>query len=1066
MDFSEEEFSEILKIFNDESDEITQRLTTTLIQIEKEPDNKEELINILFRDAHSLKGAARMVGFNYIQKLAHLIEDILGLAKDDELIINSEISDLLLKTIDYCKYLISNSVTMQKEFCDDNFNDYTESLQKVTSKFKEKNLLSEKSNSNNLDENKTYKNNLVQSNQTTLENLDLITDRTTSSNNIEKNLPDINFNDWQEIFACISELDFIIHQLLSYSENYKLIDIIKNFNRILKLFSENKLNDEVKKIEDILEKLNFIQQASGVLNKSDIEYLSCELTKIYDSLINKSKLSGFEIPIYNYISEEDNDNSLSSNDIKLDKNKNSFYFDNLIKKTIENLNLLKNNLDILPDIKNSIIEILDNQKNSEEKSNILNKVLELMNKIENSQKYPNNEIIDILTQSLISLESSLDGVIDNTLLDQRLTIANQMMDYSKNLPVSKNNQYLQNGNSKFQKLNDFISAYENSSIKTLRVDTDKLDKLVNQVSELISSKIKTKSELQELLNIQHNFESWQILSNKSLNYIKYYERKLSYGENKTDFDSIYNFIKQLFHLFKENTLKIHELTNQLSSLYRTIQDNEVKYNQIINEIEQMVRNIRVLPMATVFHTFPRMVRDISTQSGKEIELFILGSEITADKKIIEEIKSPLIHIIRNAIDHGIESPQERLNAQKSKVGKIYISAKHIENQIVIEVKDDGRGVNIAKIKEKVLKKNLLTQQEIESMSDEQIMNIIFWPGFSTGEKVTDISGRGIGLDVVQTKISQLNGKVSVTSTLGKGSNVKIELPTSMTTLKAFIFKINDQYFAISMSLISLVKFIKSEEIIKKENYSSIIINNEIIPIFNLASVLKIKVNYEKQEKMTVIIVESDNTKIGFIVDSIVGDKDIIHNKLPAPILKLNNISGITNLASGHLCLILNISGIIKNSFINNNKNNLLISANKNITSKVKLKKENEKINILFIDDSQTIQSFIKNLLKPIGYNIELASNGKEALSKLSQVRYDIIITDYEMPKINGYEFINRIKSDEMYHRIPIIVLTSIDDDQLREELIKTGVTSYLIKNSNTFKNLNNEIRKILDKQNE
>lgn len=1061
MDFSEEEFSEILKIFNDESDEITQRLTTTLIQIEKEPDNKDELLNILFRDAHSLKGAARMIGFNCIQKLAHLIEDILGLAKDNQLVINSEISDLLLKTIDYCKYLISNSVNMQKEFCDDDFNDYTESLQKVTSMFKEKNLLSEKSNSNNSDESKPYESKPVQNNDVPLNNSALTTDKVTSIENIEKKLPDINFNNWQEIFACISELDFIIHQLLSYSENYKLIDIIKNFNRILKLFSENKLNDEVKKIEAILEKLNFIQKASGVLNKSDIEYLSCELAKIYDSLINKSKLSGFEIPIYNY-----NYTSEENNDIKLDENKNNLYFDNLIKTTIENINLLKNNLDILPDIKNSIIEILNNQKNSEEKSNILNKVLELINKIDKSQKYPNNEIIDILTQSLISLESSLDGVIDNTLLDQRLTIANQMIDYSKNLPVSKNNQYLQNSNSKFQKLNDFISAYDNSSIKTLRVDTDKLDKLVNQVSELISSKIKTKSELQELLKIQHNFESWQIFSNKSLNYIKYYERKLSYGENKTDFDSISNFIKQLFHLFKENTLKVHELTNQLSSLYRTIQDNEVKYNQIINEIEQMVRNIRVLPMATVFHTFPRMVRDISTQSGKEIELFILGSEITADKKIIEEIKSPLIHIIRNAIDHGIETPQERLNAHKSKVGKIYISAKHIENQIVIEVRDDGRGVNLAKIKEKVLKKNLLTQQEIDSMSDEQIMNIIFWPGFSTGEKVTDISGRGIGLDVVQTKISQLNGKVSVTSTLGKGSNVKIELPTSMTTLKAFIFKIKDQYFAIPMSLISLVKFIKSEEIIKKENYSSIIINNEIIPIFNLASVLKIKVDYEKQEKMTVIIVESDNTKIGFIVDSIVGDKDIIHNKLPDPILKLNNISGITNLASGHLCLILNISGIIKNSFINNNKNNLLINANKDITSKVKLKKENEKINILFIDDSQTIQSFIKNLLKPIGYNIELASNGKEALSKLSQVRYDLIITDYEMPKINGYEFINRIKSDEMYHRIPIIVLTSIDDDRLREDLMNIGVTSYLIKNSDTFKNLNNEIRKILDKQNE
>ncbi|MEI3254902.1 MAG: ATP-binding protein [Candidatus Gastranaerophilaceae bacterium] len=330
-------------------------------------------------------------------------------------------------------------------------------------------------------------------------------------------------------------------------------------------------------------------------------------------------------------------------------------------------------------------------------------------------------------------------------------------------------------------------------MRTLRVDSKKLDRLVSQMGELIIGRIKHKKNISELENILSDLTEWRNFNHKSQSFIKYYDRKYINSEDAVDYSTLSVFSKQIFSIFQENSSKIIKLNNRILNLQKSLDEEDTKLNTIVTQLESMIKNIRVLPLATIFHMFPRMIRDISKDTGKDIELLISGSETSADKKVIEEIKAPLMHIIRNSIDHGIETPQERIAAGKSPKGKIYLIAKSMQNKIIIEIHDDGRGIDLQKIVNRALEKNMITQKEAQYLSAEQIMNIIFWPGFSTEQVVTELSGRGVGLDIVQTKISQLNGTVKVFSVPNQGTKITIELPISMSTLKAFIVECSSSF---------------------------------------------------------------------------------------------------------------------------------------------------------------------------------------------------------------------------------------------------------------------------------
>ena len=470
-------------------------------------------------------------------------------------------------------------------------------------------------------------------------------------------------------------------------------------------------------------------------------------------------------------------------------------------------------------------------------------------------------------------------------------------------------------------------------------------------------------------------------------------------------------------------------------------------------MESMVKNIRVLPISTVLHSFSRMVRDIANEKNKQIEFVIEDNDTSADKKIVEEIKTPLIHILRNAIDHGIEHPEERRAKGKNPMGKIMLCARQDDNKVILDVIDDGQGFNLNKIKDRALSHGFLTQEEIDAMSDEEIMNIIFWPGFTTGDSITSISGRGIGLDVVKTKISQLNGKVKIISEFGKGSCVHIEIPVTMTTLRVFLVKVSNQTFAIPIQVISTFILKQFEEISSNNGNLSIQHNGEIIPVYYLSDILKLQ-STERREKEIILIIESEQKKIGLIVDALFGDQDILQKKLAPPLYKVKNISGITNLASGELCLILNIQEMVKNIGTQADIN----SAPKVLTSDILSFKR-----ILVVDDSLTTRTMEKNILKAAGYITDEADDPFDAFNKLKLNHYDLIVSDISMPKMDGLEFLTRLKNDEMYADIPVVIVSSMVDKDISKQALALGAETCIAKNDFYQKSFLDIIAKLLMK---
>lgn len=809
--------------------------------------------------------------------------------------------------------------------------------------------------------------------------------------------------------ACFEIIDSIVPE----EESQDIVILKEEVEKIYEFFKNSNLYEVKTSLENILAKLDFVMNATNTFTISEILELRNELSyaaaKFTTSCI------------------ETEEGGLTFFDIA------------------EKISMLQGSSIYAKEIKDDIAQLKEgiDDQNIIEIINVINDILDFIS--ENSVQLEEQMMMTL--KGAVEYCASPNENIDNDLILQQLEIMKQLLElnYKKDTGVSEIKS-LSTQTSSANKSN------ASTEIKTLHVNAQKLDLLVNQLGELIITKIKTEKNLEKIDSIKNANEACQKDLLKTSNYLRYYNRKYLQSGNTDQYTGV--FVKQVFSLLLDITQNVSRTIYDLNSLYRASKEDDMKMRLIIDEMESMVKNIRVLPISTVFNSFSRMVRDIANEKGKDIDFEIEGKDTCADKKIIEEIKTPLIHILRNAIDHGIESKEERIANGKSPVGKILLSAKQDDNKVIIDVVDDGQGFNLEKIKDRAVSRGFLTQDDIDSMTDEAIMNIIFWPGFTTGDSITSISGRGIGLDVVKTKISQLNGKVKVISEFGKGSCVHIEIPVTLTTLRVFLVQISGQTFAIPIQVITTFILKNQNEIKTNNGVRSILFNGNIIPLYYLSDILELA-PAPRNEKETILIIEADDKTIGLVVDKLLGDQDILQKKLSPPLYKVKNISGITNLASGELCLILNMQDIMHYDF-----NKAMISANNQelLTSDVLSYKR-----ILIVDDSVTTRTMVKNILLNIGYMVDTVLDADEALVKLKLTHYDLIITDLTMPKIDGYEFIERLRNDEMYADIPIIVISSLPENQARKRLNKLSIAHYISKDNFDQADLAMQVKEILTK---
>ena len=355
---------------------------------------------------------------------------------------------------------------------------------------------------------------------------------------------------------------------------------------------------------------------------------------------------------------------------------------------------------------------------------------------------------------------------------------------------------------------------------------------------------------------------------------------------------------------------------QLEGLEVGASEVESNYNDSVEYLERIttslhdaVMKVRMVPVETVFNRFPRMIRDISRKLGKEMELVMSGEETELDRTVIDEIGDPLIHLLRNAADHGLETTEERVSLGKPRKGTIKLQAYQDGNSVMIVVEDDGKGINVNKVKNKAIDKGTITKEEAATMTEKEIIELLFRPSFSTAEKISDLSGRGVGLDVVKSKITALGGHVEVETEWGKGSKFIVRLPLTLAIIQALMISVADDKYAIPLSNIQNIEDVYKEDIKLVQNQEVIVVRDEIIPIIRLRDVLGLP-EEEDKDMMMGVIVKKGEKQVGFIVDSLIGQQEIVIKSLGKYLSGIDIIAGATILGNGEVALILDVNSLI------------------------------------------------------------------------------------------------------------------------------------------------------------
>ncbi len=865
MQYNPEELNEILNIYKAESDEIIQELNDGFLALEKNPQDKTPLKK-LFQLAHSLKGASRMINFKSVQDISHKLEDVLSYWKREDVIINIDSFQIIYEVCDYLNELVEKSVERKTDFQDKNLLVYI----------------------NKLD-------NFVKSDNT-VEEVNKVQDK---ENFLEQKSIDIK--------AFILELMFVIDKDNVEEDKEEVFLVIsEDIKQLSEIFAKTNYTEVKQKIALILAGLSSNNDFDFKVSKQNIIELKDLIYKLYKEL-NINSGENKQITIDQQSSSKEKEEINKEND---DINKE---FDFILS----NLQKIRYEKEFIKKVIN-IINIIVEKTKDKRIYLILNKTINILNLFLSKDVIIDNDCYMVILQCIylakrISLSEKEENLNNLNFLIQRLSVVEDMFNIEdiqpSSLEVHQSGSVLSQED--YSNIRKNLKTIDLQEIKTLRVDTSKLDNLISQTGELLINGIKTREHIIELSKINSKIVKWNAVSKKIINYLKYLEKKGFFNSELDDSASM--FYKRAQDFFVNNAEIINEINSDFAHLYNIISEDDNKLHQTAMEIETIAKGIRVLPLATLFHSFPRMMRDIARENNKKIDFIISGSDTTVDKKIIEEIKMPLIHILRNSVSHGIETPEQRAKNNKPETGIVKLTAKQLENNVIITIEDDGYGVDIEKVKEIALKKSLLTSEEISNISSEQLMKLLFLPGFSTEDSVNEISGRGIGLDVVKSKITNLNGDIIIDSILNKGCKVTIKLPLSMSTIKTFVLLVNNQKYAIPVNSIKFVKQISAEEIFRKNGFDCIIHEGHSVPVYFLSEVFGEVKNISENSIYTVIIIENQEKQAAYVIDKLLGDQEVFQKKLIPPILKIKNISGFTTLSTGEICLIINPFELIRNT---------------------------------------------------------------------------------------------------------------------------------------------------------
>lgn len=592
-------------------------------------------------------------------------------------------------------------------------------------------------------------------------------------------------------------------------------------------------------------------------------------------------------------------------------------------------------------------------------------------------------------------------------------------------------------------------------VDTIRVEPRKLDVLMTHAGELSVTNIRLAHRMGEIRDLAALAEDWGRDAAA--------QRSLLHGLSNGEPDGP---LKKLVQFHERGTARIERLEALLSRLTAAFREDHKRLEFIANELEEGIRTVRLLPLSTIFNLYPRMVRDIGRELGKDVELVIEGGDTPADKQIIEEMKDPLMHMIRNSVDHGLEPAELRRRRGKPAAGTVRLRAYQTATNIVIEVRDDGGGLDTEAIRQTALKRKLCREDELAAMTPEQVHALIFVPGFSTREFITDLSGRGVGMDVVRANVDRLKGSIKVDSVPAQGTCFRIRLPLTLATMRVLIVGSGGYAYAIPVESVHTAKLVAAEEVFPIEGRDAMSLDGQPVSLVPLADLLVVRrkrqarppaagqTSADEAARPCVILTDGAE-RVGFFVDALLDEQEVVLKPHRQALGRIPNVAGSTILGTGEVCIVLNPYDLIRSAA---NRTDLLALDRQ---AEAQDATDGRQRVILLAEDSITTRTQEKRILENAGYAVVTAVDGADALNRLSRRKVDALVSDVEMPNLDGFKLTEAVRRHAKYKDLPVILVTSLSRDEDRRRGMEAGANAYLTKPTFDQKVLLDTLRRLL-----
>jgi two-component system, chemotaxis family, sensor kinase CheA len=584
---------------------------------------------------------------------------------------------------------------------------------------------------------------------------------------------------------------------------------------------------------------------------------------------------------------------------------------------------------------------------------------------------------------------------------------------------------------------------------TVRTSALKLDSLLREAEELIPARAAGSYRLDQLREIHSSLlsweEEWKGVRPQARALQRFLNGQASGREKpKAQFSNVLS-------LLLENENALHSIRTRLAALRKNLERDGRALDRRVTDLVTDAKRMSMLPFSALLEAFPKLVRDLCRDYGKHAELFLEGSDIEADRRILEEIKDPLMHMVRNCIDHGVEAPDARSQRGKPEKASIAIRVSpQAGGRVEIVVSDDGAGIDVRNVRTAAISMGLVSEAKGREMNDQEVLALVFQSGLSTSPMITEVSGRGLGLAIVREKVERLGGSVSLETEPGARTAFRLLLPLTMATLRGILVRSGGHVFALPSMHVQRVLRVDRDEVKSVENREAVQVGGRLLSLVRLSGLLEPGDQAPEADvarRIPAVLLAWGGEQMVVTVSEVLREQQIVVKSLGKQLVRVRNIQGATILGNGKVAAVLNVADLFRSASTASNG--------------VVLRDERKPKSILVAEDSITARTLLQSILESAGYSVKSAADGAEAFGLLQAQRFDLLVSDVDMPKLNGFDLTAKLRRDRTLSELPVVLVTGLDSAADKERGLEVGANAYIVKSSFDQSNLMDAVRRLI-----